>query len=244
MAAFNPLQFLIFPFLFFVALPLALCAGFTTILAFMVLFLRLFLVYFDVGLETVRYVVLGHAAHTRYMASQQTPNTTPSPSEASSPSSPGARARRRRKRQSSVSSGTATPIGNLDGLGLTPSIGFERDFEGVGGWRLDRVDIDADAAEDQEWYSLNSRLEIPDRRHHFRSQSGGAVLTGTNGLGLYMKGTNSTGAYSPDGPKMSASPNSSRSRTPTVSRPHAFTKLDENEYFPMLESKHAKKCRA
>ncbi|KAI4866270.1 hypothetical protein F4820DRAFT_264029 [Hypoxylon rubiginosum] len=243
MAAFNPLQFFIFPFLFLVALPLALCAGFTTILAFMVLFLRLFLVYFDVGLETLRYALLGHAAHTRYVASQQTPNTTPTPSEASPPSSPEARTRRRRKRQSSVSSGATTPIGNRDGLGLTPSIGFERDFEGVGGWRLDRVDIDADAAEDQQWYTLNSRLDIPDRRHHFRSQSGGAVLSGANGLGLYVKGANTAGAYSPDGLRIYASPNSSKSRTPTSSKPHAFTKLDEDEYFPTLEGKHAKKCR-
>ncbi|XXG94383.1 hypothetical protein Hte_000638 [Hypoxylon texense] len=243
MAAFNPLQIFIFPFLFFVALPLALCAGFTTILAFMVLFLRLFLVYFDVGLETVRYVLLGHAAHARYIASQQTPNTTPTPSESSPPSSPEARTRRRRKRQSSISSGTTTPIGNLEGLGLTPSLGFERDFEGVGGWRLDRVDVDADTAEDQQWYTLNSRLDIPDRRHHFRSQSGGAVLSGANGLGLYVKGANTTGAYSPDGMRIYASPNSSRSRTPTCSKPPAFTKLDEDGYFPMLEGKHAKKCR-
>ncbi|KAI0175780.1 hypothetical protein GGR52DRAFT_329975 [Hypoxylon sp. FL1284] len=252
MAVFNPLQFFIFPFLFFIALPLALCAGFTTILAFMVLFLRLFLVYFDVGLETVRYALLGHAAHTRYVASQ---SRTPSPSEGGSPPSTPEAARtrqlqqqRRRRRQSSVSSGTATPVGGrVDGLGgLTPSVGFERDFEGVGGWRLDRVDLDADAdefASDQQWYSLNSRLEIPAAagRHHYRSQSGGAVLSGAHGLGLYMKGA--AGEYSPDALRIHASPNSSRSRTPTNSRPHAFTKLDEDGYFPMLDGKHTRKLR-
>ncbi|KAI2622249.1 hypothetical protein GGS26DRAFT_252781 [Hypomontagnella submonticulosa] len=247
MAVFNPLQFLVFPFLFFVALPLALCAGFTTILAFMVLFLRLFLVYFDVGLETLRYVLVGHAAHTRSLASQPTtPAATPPHSSEGSPSSsPEAKYRRRRKRQGSlsISSGTATPIGGLDGLALTPSIGLERDFEGIGGWRLDSVDVDADAADDQQWYSLNSRLEIPDRRHHFRSQSGGAVLSGASGLGLYMKGANGTTAYSPEGYRMHTSPNSSRSRTPTNIKPRGFTKPDEDEYFPVLEGKHAKNVR-
>ncbi|KAI0380079.1 hypothetical protein F5Y04DRAFT_105761 [Hypomontagnella monticulosa] len=240
MAVFNPLQFLVFPFLFFIALPLALCAGFTTILAFMVLFLRLFLVYFDVGLETLRYVLVGHGAQSRSIASQESP--TPPRSEESPPSSPEAKFRRRRKRQGSlsISSGTVTPVGGLDGIALTPSIGLERDFEGVGGWRLDSVDVDADFADNQQWYNLNSRLEIPDRRHHFRSQSGGAVLSGAGGLGLYMRGTNTTTAYSPEAYRAHASPNSSRSRTPTNSKPRGFTKLDEDEYFPVLEGKYVK----
>jgi hypothetical protein len=68
MLFFNPLKLFIFPFVFLIALPLALCAGATTILAFLVLFLRLFLVYFDVGLETLRYVVVGHATQARYIA--------------------------------------------------------------------------------------------------------------------------------------------------------------------------------
>ncbi|KAI2618818.1 hypothetical protein GGR54DRAFT_640358 [Hypoxylon sp. NC1633] len=249
MAPFNPLQFLIFPFLFFVALPLALCAGFTTILAFMVLFLRLFLVYFDVGLETLRYVLLGHGARTRSIASQRTPlGSVPTSTEPSPPSSPEARYRRRRKRHGSISSGSVTPIGGLDGLALTPSVGFERDFEGIGGWRLDRVDVDADADADarvdRQWYNLNSRLEIPDRRHHFRSQSGGAVLSGASGLGLYTKGGNTTTAYSPDSLRVYASANNSSSRTPS-GRPHGLTKPDQDGYFPMLDGSgaHAKKSR-
>ncbi|KAI2780812.1 hypothetical protein F4815DRAFT_115217 [Daldinia loculata] len=238
MAVFSPLQFFIFPFLFFVALPLALCAGFTTILAFMVLFLRLFLVYFDVGLETLRYLLVGHPAHRR------TPSGTPPHSlESSPPSSPEARHRRRRsKMQGSFSSGSATPIGGFDGLALTPTTGLERDFEGVGGWRLDGVDVDADAT-DQQWYSLNSRLELPDRRHRSRSHSGGAVLPGNSGLGLYMEGANASTAYNPEGLRMYASPNSSRSRTPTSSRPRSFTKVDDNEYFSIVERKHAKSGR-
>ncbi|KAJ8124664.1 hypothetical protein O1611_g8976 [Lasiodiplodia mahajangana] len=65
MPFFSPVKFLVFPFAFLVALPLALAAGATTILAFLVLFLRLFLVYFDVGLETLRYILIGNATQAR-----------------------------------------------------------------------------------------------------------------------------------------------------------------------------------
>lgn len=68
MPFFNPLKFLVFPFVFVVAFPLALFAGATTIIAFLVLFMRLFLVYFDVSLETVRYVLVGHATQAHYTA--------------------------------------------------------------------------------------------------------------------------------------------------------------------------------
>ncbi|KAI1209890.1 uncharacterized protein F4807DRAFT_77119 [Annulohypoxylon truncatum] len=243
MALFNPFQVVIFPFLFLIALPLALCAGFTTILAFMVLFLRLFLVYFDVGLETVRYILVGHAAHTRSVAARRAPSIPPLPSpERSLSSSPEPRHRHRRKTQGSASSGSITPANSLDGFALTPTIGVERDFEGVGGWRLDSVDVDADAADDHQWYNLNSRLDLPGRRHHFRSQSGSAA-SGTNGLGLYMKGANTTAAYNPEGSRIYTSPNSSKSRTPTSSRPYGFTKLDGDEYFPMMEGKYVKNGR-
>ncbi|KAI1465884.1 uncharacterized protein F4812DRAFT_115748 [Daldinia caldariorum] len=245
MAVFSPLQFFIFPFLFFVALPLALCAGFTTILAFMLLFLRLFLVYFNVGIETLRYVLVGHAARTRYIANRHTPSGSPShSSESSPPSSPEARHRRRRsKLQGSYSSGSTTPQNGFGSLGLTPTSGLERDFEGVGGWRLDSIGVGADDADDQQWYNLNSRLELPDRQHHFRSHSGGVVSLGNNGLGLYIKGANAPTVYGPEGIKLHASPNSSRPRTPTNSRARSFTKLDDGEYFPKLEGKHARTSR-
>ncbi|KAI2614147.1 uncharacterized protein GGS25DRAFT_36226 [Hypoxylon fragiforme] len=244
MASLNPLQLFIFPFLFCVALPLALCAGLTTIMAFMVLFLRLFLVYFDVGLETLRYVLLGHATQARYMASRQTPSDSQSASqEPSPPSSPEARNHRRRMRPGSISSGTVTPANGLDGLALTSSIGLERDFEGVGGWRLDRIGADADSPENDQWYNLNSRLEILDRRHHVRSQSGGAVPSTSSGLGIYAKGANAPTTRSPEGIKLHPSPNSSRSRTPTNSRPQSFLKVDGDDHFPLLDGRHIKKSR-
>ncbi|KAI1177483.1 hypothetical protein F4777DRAFT_542253 [Nemania sp. FL0916] len=232
MLFFSPLKFFIFPFVFVVALPLALCAGATTILAFLVLFLRLFLVYFDVGLETLRYVLVGHATQGRYIASPTNTTAPPSPATATF------RHRRRMKRQGSSGSGSMTPVPGFDGLSaVTPSIGLERDFEGVGGWRLE-------AADEQQWYNLNSRLENPYRRHHFRSQSGGAVLSGptatrpSTAVNLF-----SMGSRSPESAGLTPSPNRSGTRTPTIhiKPPQGFTKADQDGYFPIYEGKNMKK---
>ncbi|KAI5866655.1 hypothetical protein GGS23DRAFT_281357 [Durotheca rogersii] len=241
MAIFNPLQFLIFPFVFLVALPLALCAGVTTMMAFMVLFLRLFLVYLDVGLETLRYVVLGNAAQARSMrtsSSQRTPLVIApaSPEPFSPPSSPSTR-RHKRRTSGSLSSGSTTSMGGLNGFSLTPGIELERDFEGVGGWRLDNVEVEADAAADQQWYNLNSRLRILDRRHHFRSRSGGVLLSRKPGLSPHTaEALFTTAIPSPEeGRRTYTSANSSRSRTPTKTRPYSFSKLDQDEYFPLQD---------
>ncbi|KAK3398704.1 hypothetical protein B0T20DRAFT_411828 [Sordaria brevicollis] len=43
--------------------------------------------------------------------------------------------------------------------GLAPSVGIERDFEGVGGWRLNDDD------NDDVWENINSRLELPMERY-------------------------------------------------------------------------------
>ncbi|KAI0203796.1 hypothetical protein F4808DRAFT_457505 [Astrocystis sublimbata] len=224
----SPIKFFIFPFVFLVALPLALCAGFTTILAWLILFLRLFLVYFDVGLETLRYVLLGHATQDHYISSRRSltlaPGSSAEPTPIPSPTTSTFRHRRRSKRQASNGgSGTISPILGFDGLaGMTPSIGFERDFEGVGGWRLDDFN-------EQQWYKLNSRLENPYRRHHFRSQSGGAVLSGpTDGSGIVVKSGSASGWQSPERPKLTSSPSYSNSKTP---KPQGLTRADHDGYF-------------
>ncbi|ORY65017.1 uncharacterized protein BCR38DRAFT_408762 [Pseudomassariella vexata] len=240
MALVNPLQIFILPFVFLVALPLALCAGFTTILAFLVLFLRLFLVYFDVGLEWLRFVVLGQG-HGRYIQSpsvsrRHSPLISPVSSPPSSPEASSSRSKRRRKRAGSQGSGSTTPLGGLDGLALTPSRSLDRDFEGIGGWRLGDS---TDTTEEKAWESLNSRLEMPDhhQRNHFRSHSGGTVLSSTGGVGLHMKPGSRVGSSSPEGLRIAnnsspKSPNTSRSRTPTRTRFEPFTTLDYESYFP------------
>ncbi|KAI1828126.1 hypothetical protein F4861DRAFT_490748 [Xylaria intraflava] len=176
---FSPLKFLAFPFVLPFALPLALCAGVTTVLAFLVLFFQLFLVYFDVGLETLRYVFVGHVTRSRYIASRNTLAASAESSTSSTPHiSPSASTFRHRRHVKPQAS---------DGISVVaPSIGLERDFEGVGGWRLGGGDADTDTAEEQ-WYNLNSRLENPYRRHHFRSQSGGAIISGPVAPGLVTK---------------------------------------------------------
>ncbi|KAI0863694.1 hypothetical protein F4860DRAFT_467533 [Xylaria cubensis] len=228
MLFFNPLKFVIFPFVFVVALPLALCAGVTTILAFLVLFLRLFIVYFDVGLETLRYVLLGHATQSRYIASRRTlaiaPGSSADSTPLSSPMATASRHRRRLKRQASGGggSGSISPVLGFDGLsGVTPSVGLERDFEGVGGWRLESVN-------EQQWYNLNSRLENPYRRHHFRSQSGGAVLSGSAGPGIMARRGSATALHIPERHRLTPSPSQSRSRTP---KPQGLTRADQDGYF-------------
>lgn len=237
----SPLKLFVFPFAFLVALPLALCAGVTTILAFLVLFLRLFLVYFDVGLETLRHVLVGPAVQGRYITVRDvTPGYPPTwnhvdanvrslpqsrrPSTSSppppSPAAPTSRHRRRAKRQGS--SGSITPVSGFDGLSaVTPSIGLERDFEGVGGWRLDSVD-------EQQWYNLNSRLENPYRRHHFRSQSGGAVLSAPAIPGIVVA---KPGSHSPE-------------RSRSIGKAKGLARADQDGYFAFHEGRNARKLGA
>ncbi|PHH79982.1 hypothetical protein CDD83_3803 [Cordyceps sp. RAO-2017] len=145
--------------------------------------------------------------------------------------------RRRRRRPSSatsvVSAGSVTPGGDMS-MGLMPSVGAERDFEGVGGWRSDR---DGD---DDTWTTINSRFELPDRAHarnHHRSPSGGPVTPGDSGV-LMMKAR----ARSPDvaaaapGARTPPSPNSSRARTPSASRVGAITMANSDGYFSLAMS--------
>lgn len=232
MALLNPLQLLVFPFLLVVSLPLAIFAGATTILAFMVLFMRLFFVYFDVGLETLRYVLLGHQqgqqllvspANSRRPSAPTSPrlSRSASPGEASPPSQ-----RRRRSRAGSVANITPL-IGGLGGVSIAPKSSLDRDFEGVGGWRNN-----ADPEDEHAWESLNSRLEIPDQRHHHRSQSTTAALLGVNVSAPGLFKSPSVAAINPqDLRKGSASsPNSSRSRTPTR-RMEGFTTVERDGYF-------------
>ncbi|KAI0516731.1 hypothetical protein F5B22DRAFT_178357 [Xylaria bambusicola] len=234
MLFFNPLKFFVFPFVFLVALPLALCAGVTTIVAFLVLFLRLFLVYFDVGLETLRYILIGHATHTRYITSQRTPVLTPGASTTTSTLVPpqavvNTRHRQRVNRRGSSGLLASAPSGTEGFSAIAPSIGLERDFEGVGGWRLDSNDTDN--PEEQQWYILNSRLESPYRRHHYRSQSGGAVLSGHNGPGIMSRPESMTRSHSPEHSRRSSTPSRSSSRTPTIKICPEFTKADQEDYF-------------
>lgn len=210
MALLNPIYVLFVPVLFLITVPMALFAGVTTTLAFSVLICRGILVYLDLALSYVSRSLHGMQvpSHLHQAAARSDP-PSPTPSYLA--------LRRRRRRPSSVSilsGGTATPVTDV-GLGLTPSIGAERDYEGLGGWRV---------GDDEIWTTINSRLELPDRqwnRHHHRSPSGGGATTPGEGGYLMMKRrTRSPDTKLTRPPVVSgpASPNSSRTRTASTSR--------------------------
>lgn len=216
----NPVYAITIPFLFLVTVPLAIFAGITTTFAFSVLILRVLAVYIDIALSIVPQYLGGRKPRYLEYAAASSP-TTPSPTL------PPLRRWRRRRSSSALSAGTVTPVSDgAAGLGLMPSIGAERDFEGVGGWRV--------GDDDNNWTTINSRLELPDRQHvrnHHRSPSGpsGPTTPGEGGY-LMMKGGRTR---SVDTRRTSASPNSSRTRTP--SGPHiSFFKGHSDGYFPSI----------
>ncbi|KAK0714602.1 hypothetical protein B0H67DRAFT_578568 [Lasiosphaeris hirsuta] len=158
----------------------------------------------------------------------------------------------RRSSQASLTSiGTITPIHEDDGplsvpeSGMIPSVGVGRDFEGIGGWRLD----EGDDGDESQWSKINSRLELPlersSARHHQRSQSVGPT-TPSEAVWMMTKSTRKdsspewkgwerTGSISPARPLFS--PGDSRRPNQSIQLPSALTALNpENGYFPDLVS--------
>uniref|UniRef100_L2G7J3 Uncharacterized protein n=1 Tax=Colletotrichum fructicola (strain Nara gc5) TaxID=1213859 RepID=L2G7J3_COLFN len=212
MALINPMYAIIVPFLFLFTVPLAIFAGITTTLAFTVLIFRVILVYFDLALSLLPSYITGRPRYLSYASK------TPSP------------ARRQPDARLHVSGG----------IGLFPSVGIDRDYEGLGGWRL------GNGNDDELWTTINSRLELPDRqyqRHHHRSPSGGPTTPGGGDGYLMMKGGRNRSPESNRGGYAMTSPNSSRARTPTNASHIAFTALDgaDGDYFPSLSAKAVRK---
>lgn len=267
MAIVNPVYVVVVPFLFLFTIPLAVFAGITTTVAFTVLIFRVVLVYLELVMTLLpSYLTFRRGRHPVYQYGPASLPKTPSSLSASSAGrlsrSPSPvfkesartlsstrlhrRTRTRSRRPSSTSAasrgGSATPLFNENGsIGLVPSVGIDRDFEGVGGWRFGSID------DDESWTAINSRLERPDRqhyggggagggggRHHYRSHSGGM-----EGGFLMMKGRSSTRSGSPEtvvhlGGSSRMSPNSSRVRTPGGSVAVVMTAADEGDYFPVV----------
>ncbi|ROW05593.1 hypothetical protein VSDG_00165 [Cytospora chrysosperma] len=186
--------------------------------------------------------------------------------------------RRHRRRRTSGASynsiGSVTPTedhGGGNGIGgggskrgsvvmmLPPSVGIDRDFEGVGGWRLDGKG----AADDEDaWTHINSRLSLPldhHWRHHHRSPSGAGTATpGGNNGGEYLMMRSPSGpglGFGPDerspehGTKRGrerrekdGSTRSSGGRTPTKMLP-PLTTMDgaDGSYFPRVASPRAER---
>ncbi|OTA00232.1 hypothetical protein A9Z42_0062700 [Trichoderma parareesei] len=261
MALLNPLYALVVPFLLVTTIPLAIFAGITTTFAFSILILRVFIVWLDIALSLVSQS-LSHLTESSSSSSSSSSSAAklhlrpPRPSSSSPSSSSSIHSRtnsvspsasstllkrhRRRRPSSSVYSaaGSATPASDI-GLGLIPSVGPERDFEGVGGWRLGD-DNDENDDDDRLWTTINSRYELPDRMHdrnHRRSLSGGPAGAADGGGFLMMKGR----ARSPEQRLVTpASPNSSKARAPSA--PRLMGGANQNDgYFPMSISSKATK---
>ncbi|OAQ71263.1 hypothetical protein VFPPC_03590 [Pochonia chlamydosporia 170] len=251
MALLNPVYAFVVPFLFVVTVPLAILAGITTTLAFAVLIFRVVIVYLDVALSLIPQSLASFKRQKRYITHDARMPTTftttygssngDSSAASSMPGPPLLHRRRRRRPSSSISilstGGSTTPI-NEFGLGLMPSVGPERDFEGVGGWRA--------GDDDDAWTTINSRMELPDRqftRHHYRSPSGGGATTPGDGGVLMMK-TRRRSPESKAAARTATSPNSSRTRTPSASRMQSLTTMgigNSDSYFPLAMSPKAKK---
>jgi hypothetical protein len=291
MALINPVYALIVPFLFVFTIPLAVFAGITTTLAFSVLMFRVAVVYVDIAVNMVPQYLTGRRvypfprgyASALLSTSEASSNMPPSPAPSGTSSPPTSRqvVRHHRRRRTSGASlhsvGSITPVDDYNsGLGgggskrnsfmmmmMAPSVGIDRDFEGVGGWRLGGRNPDDD---DDAWTHINSRLELPldyqrKQQHHQRSPSGGGATTpgGGGGAGEFLMMKGPTPARSQDrspekgakrggsggsgvggGAKITGgpavvSPNSSRVRTPTNTMPPPLTTVTEGDgYFSRL----------
>ncbi|PBP27122.1 hypothetical protein BUE80_DR001825 [Diplocarpon rosae] len=179
MAIFNPFYGVILPFLFMFTLPIAIFASITTTFAISILFFRVLIVYIELALAVIPHWLLGDPPQP---SQQQQYPREPFPRTKSF----GTPKTRRKKRRGSTSSnlsatGSTTPIsgGNENGFGVGMGIGTTRDYEGVGGWRVDYPSEDEGL-----WSKINSRLELPAdhgiRRHH-RSLTSGSVPANMRG---------------------------------------------------------------
>ncbi|KAL7788981.1 hypothetical protein V8C37DRAFT_387455 [Trichoderma ceciliae] len=242
MALLNPIYACVVPLLLITTIPLAIFAGITTTFAFSILIFRVFVVYLDIALSLVSQSlahlseISGSKTHHRFRPPRASPSSSSinSRNNSVSPSASSTllkRHRRRRPSSSVYSAGTATPASDI-GLGLIPSVGAERDFEGVGGWRL--------GDDDDIWTTINSRSELPDRLHdrnHRRTLSGRPASTPAESGFLMMKGR----ARSPEKrPMATPSPNSSKARAPSAAPRIGMAGTSQSDgYFPMMMSSKA-----
>lgn len=164
MALLNPVYAVLFPFILTFSIPLVFLASITTTLALTVLSFRVLLVYIELAFVVIPYYLLGlrgPEVDSIYAA------------QFSQPSSPTSTRRRRRSSTgSSLSAESLQASHEIASLGQQSSVGATRDFEGVGGWKLD-----GEKEEDMLWLTMNPRVELtsdPVRRHR-RSFTGGSV---------------------------------------------------------------------
>lgn len=160
---------LLYPLLLLVSVPLFVFAFFTTAVAFSTLLFRVLLVYADLAAALVKSQLLHHHAPT-------TESSPPPPTKGSRTSASLSRRRSSSSGESQIFGGSRTPrSAESSGFGIYSAGTMQRDFEGVGGWRIPNTE-----GEDILWTSMNARLELPafsegHHRHHRRTMTSGAT---------------------------------------------------------------------
>lgn len=155
------------PVLLLVSIPLIALAMFTTAAAFSMLLFRVLLVYADLAIVLIKTYLFNH---------QSSAKSTSRYRQAKAHHTAALYGRRRSSSgEMQRSEGSRTPkSAESIGLGLY-SAGTQRDFEGIGGWRIPNTEGD-----DVLWTTMNARLELlasfdANRRHHRRSITSGAA---------------------------------------------------------------------
>ncbi|KAF2196050.1 hypothetical protein GQ43DRAFT_356385, partial [Delitschia confertaspora ATCC 74209] len=170
----SPLYFIGPLLLLLISIPLAFSAIVTTFLALFILIVRASIVYFELGVALLNSWLLGRPS--AYARKRALPPFSRSSSGRASPT------QTRIQRNNSITSTTSshgptamTQLNNKSGSFASLIFSGEpnRDFEGVGGWRVFGEDN-----EEAIWIGMNSRLELPTvipprKRNHKRSLTGG-----------------------------------------------------------------------
>ncbi|KAB8337095.1 hypothetical protein FH972_021399 [Carpinus fangiana] len=175
------------PILLSLALPLALFATVTTTIAVSALLFRASIVYFELGAAVVQSWLLPGTSASSFKQSDPTVNDPAS-----------SQSRRRSRGSAGSTPGNRTPL-RTDSFAALSGSGANRDFEGVGGWRLTE-----DAHDDETWIGINSRLELP--------AAGGFSLPPHRRHRRTLSSQSHVFAVTPEAFKMS--PVDSRARTP------------------------------
>ncbi|KFY28968.1 hypothetical protein V493_02636 [Pseudogymnoascus sp. VKM F-4281 (FW-2241)] len=207
------------PLAVLISIPLACTAVITTLIAVSILAVRVTFVYVELVLGVIpQYMFWTDDPHSKLSHRFLSPSVTYDNSPVTTPT---IERRSRRLSSTSLRSGL-TPAASAVSLPLPQqSVGLGRDFEGVGGWRLDQQ-----SDEERLWTRINSRLELPAesprRYNHQRSLTAGGYSGDQRERNRSPELTmRRNGSFSP---------NTKRIRTPTLSR-SGFTAVDE--YFGM-----------
>lgn len=189
----NPLYLFGFLALILFSIPLAIFAALTTTIAVTTLTIRVSIVYIELGVALVHSWIIGEKSAKAQSSPRSSPSSTRHPRSS------------RRSSSGSASSFIEPPsslktASNRNSFSSLVSAGGEdRDFEGLGGWR-----VPGDTQEEALWIGMNSRLELP------------AVIVGERAPRRHQRSLTAGSqrwSWSPEAIRMS--PVHSRSRTPT-----------------------------